>query len=49
MILARADLEFARRILLSEARATVQPYLDGKIDQWYLLQDCAGVVLILMV
>ena len=30
-------------ILPNEARETVNLYLDGKIDQWYSLQDRRGV------
>src|SRR5262245_3159782 len=36
-------------ILPNEARDTVNLYLDGKIDQWYSLQDRRGVVFILNV
>jgi hypothetical protein len=31
-------------ILPNEVRETVNLYLDGKIDQWYSLQDRRGVV-----
>ncbi len=34
-------------ILPNEVRETVNLYLDGKIDQWYSLQDRRGVVFIL--
>jgi hypothetical protein len=45
-----ADLQLARRILPSEVRATLQLYLEGKIDQWYSLQRSgAGVAFILNV
>jgi hypothetical protein len=44
-----ANMELARSTLPGEVRATVQLYLDGKIDQWYSLQDRAGVVFILNV
>lgn len=44
-----ADIQLARRTLPSEVRATVQLYLDGKIDQWYSLQDRTGVAFILNV
>ena len=30
-----------------EVRATVQLYLDGKIDQWFVKQDRSGVVFLL--
>jgi len=36
-------------ILPNEVRDTVNLYLDGKIDQWYSLQDRRGVVFILNV
>jgi len=36
-------------ILPTEVRDTVNLYLDGKIDQWYSLQDRRGVVFILNV
>jgi hypothetical protein len=36
-------------ILPNEVRDTVGLYLDGKIDQWYSLEDRRGVVFILNV
>src|SRR5215813_1072952 len=36
-------------ILPHEVRETVNLYLEGKIDQWYSLQDRRGVVFILNV
>ena len=36
-------------ILPNEVRDTVNLYLDGKIDQWYSLQDRPGVAFILNV
>jgi hypothetical protein len=36
-------------VLPTEVRETVNLYLDGKIDQWYSLQDRRGVVFILNV
>jgi hypothetical protein len=36
-------------ILPSEVRSTVDLYLDGKIDQWYSLEDRRGVAFILNV
>jgi hypothetical protein len=36
-------------ILPNEARETVDLYLDGKIEQWYSLQDRRGVAFILNV
>jgi hypothetical protein len=44
-----ADLQLAQRILPNEVRATARLYLDGKIDQWYSLQDRRGVAFILNV
>jgi hypothetical protein len=43
------DMQLAKRILPSEVRETVQLYLDGKIEQWYSLQDRTGVAFILNV
>ena len=39
----------ALAILPNEVRDTVSLYLDGKIDQWYSLEDRRGVVFILNV
>jgi hypothetical protein len=36
-------------ILPNEVRETINLYLDGKIDQWYSLQDRRGVAFILNV
>jgi hypothetical protein len=36
-------------ILPNEVRSTVDLYLDGKIDQWYSLEDRRGVAFILNV
>ena len=44
-----ADPARVRAILPTEVRATVQLYLDGKIDQWYSLQGRPGVAFILNV
>lgn len=44
-----ADMQLGQRILPREVRDTVQLYLDGKIDQWYSLQDRTGVAFILNV
>ena len=41
------DPTAARAILPTEVRETVRLYLDGKIDQWYSLEDRPGVVFIL--
>jgi hypothetical protein len=38
-----------RSILPNEVRETVKLYLDGKIDQWFSLQDRDGVAFILNV
>jgi hypothetical protein len=48
-IVPNADLTAAREILPSEVRETVKLYLDGKIEQWYSLQDKVGVAFILNV
>jgi hypothetical protein len=39
------DMQLAQHILPTEVRETAQLYLEGKIDQWYSLQDRAGVAL----
>jgi len=36
--------EAARKVLPEEVRDTVQLYLQGKIDQWYVQEDLSGVV-----
>ncbi len=33
------DMQLVQRILPTEVRETAQLYLEGKIDQWYSLQD----------
>ena len=43
------DPAAVRSILPSEVRETVKLYLDGKIDQWFSLQDRNGVAFILNV
>jgi hypothetical protein len=43
------DLAAARAILPMEVRETAKLYLDGKIDQWYSLQEKRGVAFILNV
>ena len=48
-IVPGADPRQVLSILPSEARATTQLYLDGKIDQWYSLQGRPGVAFILNV
>jgi hypothetical protein len=40
------DMSQVQRILPTEVRETAQLYLDGKIDQWYSLEDWPGVVFI---
>src|ERR1700752_3167788 len=42
-----AEPATARSILPTEVRKTVKLYLDGKIDQWFSLQDRNGVAFIL--
>ncbi|UGX92151.1 hypothetical protein G6321_00041580 [Bradyrhizobium barranii subsp. barranii] len=44
-----ADVAAARAILPMEVRETVKLYFDGKIDQWYSLQNRVGVAFILNV
>ena len=41
------DPAAARAILPKEVKETVNLYLDGKIEQWYSLQERRGVVFIL--
>ena len=36
------DMSQVQRILPTEVRETTQLYLDGKIDQWYSLEDRPG-------
>lgn len=43
------DMQRVHDILPTEVRETAQLYLGGKIDQWYSLQDRAGVAFILNV
>jgi hypothetical protein len=43
------DPTAVRAILPTEVRETVKLYLNGKIDQWYSLQDRSGVAFILNV
>ena len=43
------DPAAVRSILPTEVRETVKLYLDGRIDQWFSLQDRSGVVFILNV
>jgi len=43
------DPAAVQAILPNEVRETVKLYLDGKIDQWFSLQDRIGVVFILNV
>jgi hypothetical protein len=43
------DPAAVRSILPIEVRETVKLYLDGKIDQWFSLQDRRGVAFILNV
>ena len=46
---AGVDPAAVRSILPTEVRETVKLYLDGKIDQWFSLQDRSGVAFILNV
>jgi hypothetical protein len=41
------DMQLVQRMLPAEVRETAQLYLEGKIDQWYSLEDRAGVAFIL--
>jgi hypothetical protein len=43
------DPAAVRAVLPTEVRETVRLYLDGKIDQWYSLQNRPGVAFILNV
>ena len=43
------DFATVRPILPTEVRETAKLYLDGKIDQWYSLQEKRGVAFILNV
>src|SRR6516162_11539869 len=43
------DMQLVQRTLAAEMRATAELYLDGKIDQWYSLENRPGVVFILNV
>jgi hypothetical protein len=46
---AKANAAVVKPILPSEVRETVQLYLAGKLDQWFVKQDQTGVVFILNV
>ena len=43
------DMQLVQRTLAAEVRATAELYLQGKIDQWYALENRPGVVFILNV
>ena len=43
------DMQLVQRTLAAEMRATAELYLEGKIDQWYSLENRPGVVFILTV
>ena len=43
------DMQLVQRTLSAEMRATAELYLEGKIDQWYSLENRPGVVFILNV
>jgi hypothetical protein len=44
---ANADAAGLKGIMPTEVRETVQLYLKGKIDQWFVMTDQSGVVFIL--
>ena len=44
---AAADPQAVRAIMPSEVRDTVNLYLAGKLDQWFVRQDTNGVVFLL--
>lgn len=48
LIAPRQSVGF-QKVMPSEVRATVNLYLKGKIDQWYVKQDGTGVVFIMNV
>jgi len=43
------DMQLVQRTLAAEVRATAKLYLEGKIDQWYSLENRPGVVFIVNV
>ena len=43
------DMRLIQRALAAEVRANAELYLEGKIDQWYPLENRPGVVFILNV
>jgi hypothetical protein len=43
------DMQVVQHTLAAEARATAELYLQGKIDQWYSLENRPGVVFLLNV
>lgn len=48
-LLAPRQSEGFQKVMPAEVRATVDLYLKGKIDQWYVKQDGTGVVFIMNV
>jgi hypothetical protein len=46
---ANGTPEAVRQLLPAEIRETVQLYLAGKLDQWFVKQDQTGVIFILNV
>jgi hypothetical protein len=46
---SKANSAAVAKVLPSEVRQTVQLYLAGKLDQWFVKQDQTGVVFILNV
>jgi len=43
------DMQLVQRTLAAEMRSTAELYLEGKLDQWYSLENRPGVVFILNV
>src|SRR5215472_5301840 len=43
------DMQLVQRTLADEMRSTAELYLEGKLDQWYSLENRPGVVFILNV
>ena len=41
------DMQQVQRTLAAEMRSTAELYLEGKIDQWYSLENRPGVVFVL--
>src|SRR5262249_683155 len=43
------DMQLVQRTLAAEVRATAELYLEGKIDQWYSLENRPGLLFLLNV